>query len=341
MEDLEVSIPVTVPYSLLPWWSRLSVQQKEFLRKSTTSPLNRSCPAVGESKSHSLVCSSHSLQSSKRLPELLALSGDGSEKVKHSWSTENLSCLECQTATPSKDRQRGEPCSGSGGLLESSFLVTRRDMALSSLGLGDALGRQTCAEVTVWAQDHLCRTSLGEPPVSRLQTPLFFPFCPNKQSLFLTTVIGWFTALEVAWKEGQWPYFTCERVQLEKTSFSSWTPLHKGNKHFWHLHSSQLLSFCGQQAAGTDVGWIPQEKWIPQGIPGQEKSKDLEDSVFHRHHGRRGVEGGAPPSETCQNVKDLTGWWHGHEATVLLGQSHMVVTYFTSTTSKKKSLDQG
>lgn len=72
---------------------------------------------------------------------------------------------------------------------------------------------------------------------------------------------------------------------------------------------------------------MPQEKWIPKGVPGQEKSEDLVNSVFHRHHGRRGVEGGAPPSETRRSIKDLTGWWHGHEVTVSSGQSHMAVTH--------------
>lgn len=109
------------------------------------------------------------VQSSKGLPELWWWQGESTVLLK---PREPL-LLGISTYTPSRDRQVGEPCSDPGGLLESSSLETRWAMALSTLGLGDALGRQTCAEVTVRAQQHLCRTNLGEQPVSRLQTPPF------------------------------------------------------------------------------------------------------------------------------------------------------------------------
>lgn len=60
---------------------------------------------------------------------------------------------------------------------------------------------------------------------------------------------------------------------------------------------------------------------------GQEKPKDLMDSVLHRCRNMSGVRGRAPPSESCSNAKDLTGRGHRDEVFGLWGQNHVVVTH--------------
>lgn len=60
---------------------------------------------------------------------------------------------------------------------------------------------------------------------------------------------------------------------------------------------------------------------------GQEKPKDLMDSMLHRCRNMSGVRGRAPPSESCSNAKDLTGRGHRDEVFGLWGQNHVVVTH--------------
>lgn len=99
---------------------------------------------------------------------------DGNEGARRFWSTENLD------VPPVWSIKLLFPwgCVGSGALLRSwgtprEPFSSRDQQDHASLGLAAVLGRQTCAEVIAWAQQHLCGTNLGELPVSKLQTPLF------------------------------------------------------------------------------------------------------------------------------------------------------------------------
>lgn len=114
-------------------------------------------------------------------------------------------------------------------------------------------------------------------------------------------------------------YSWSSRLEKEQTSFSSQTALHKGSKHFWHLHSSCGAAGCRHRCLGTD------EQQIPQEIPGQEKPKDLMDSALHRRHSMSRVRGRTTPSGSYGNAQDLAG--RGHVIFGLRGQNHVVVTH--------------